>query len=526
MAQLWEVVGGVDKGGILVRSGQLLSSPEETSRLSTGALIRQEELVGERLRYTRLSGSGPLTGWVSLKVKDKPMVAKTDRTPPAEPAPAAPAAPAVPPAKEPAPKESAPEEEEEQEGAPEAEADQRAAADHAPVGDVTFDDEEDGEGEAAAPEPVAEAAPEPKAPKEPAAPGEIAVGCQVEISGLKSKPELNGKRATVMLKDEAAGRFEVRIDGPADDRIRCKPENLTVVVAKTSPQKSQGDANFKEGRLEQAIACYRQALEEAKGDDEFSATIQSNIAAAYAKKGDHHKALEAANEAVRLRPDWAKAHSRKGLSLLSLGRFADAQASYILAVKNDPVTDGYLAGLGQATEKLMQGKSASDRQAEAEAKKAKGNDALKAGQLPLAIACYTMAISVVKPLIESANLKQTAAVYSSNRSAAFAKLKHWHFSLGDAQEAARLSPQWYKAQLRVATAYLGQGHAEHAYKTYLFASDLPQGLAEAMKENASMPCGRSRAWSRRWRSSGSQDSTRTRASRRAGAAFSQFLMCT
>ncbi|CAJ1352591.1 unnamed protein product, partial [Effrenium voratum] len=30
----------------------------------------------------------------------------------------------------------------------------------------------------------------------------------VEISGLKSKPELNGKRATVMLKDEAAGRFE------------------------------------------------------------------------------------------------------------------------------------------------------------------------------------------------------------------------------------------------------------------------------------------------------------------------------
>jgi len=26
--QLWEVVGGVDKGGILVRSGRELSSPE------------------------------------------------------------------------------------------------------------------------------------------------------------------------------------------------------------------------------------------------------------------------------------------------------------------------------------------------------------------------------------------------------------------------------------------------------------------------------------------------------------------
>ena len=45
---------------------------EESSRLSTGALIRQEELVGERLKYTRLSGTGPSTGWVSLKVKDRP----------------------------------------------------------------------------------------------------------------------------------------------------------------------------------------------------------------------------------------------------------------------------------------------------------------------------------------------------------------------------------------------------------------------------------------------------------------------
>lgn len=57
------------------------------------------------------------------------------------------------------------------------------------------------------------------------------------------------------------------------------------------------------------------ARQEAKGDGEFQATIYSNLAAAYAKKGDHKQALEAAEEAVRLRPDWAKAHSRKGLSL-------------------------------------------------------------------------------------------------------------------------------------------------------------------------------------------------------------------
>ena len=37
--------------------------------------------------------------------------------------------------------------------------------------------------------------------------------------------------------------------------------------------------------------------QDAKGDAEFAATIQSNLAAAYAKKGDHDKALAAAEEA-------------------------------------------------------------------------------------------------------------------------------------------------------------------------------------------------------------------------------------
>ncbi len=38
------------------------------------------------------------------------------------------------------------------------------------------------------------------------------------------------------------------------------------------------------------------SLQEAKGDAEFAATIQSNLAAAYAKKGDHNNALAAAEE--------------------------------------------------------------------------------------------------------------------------------------------------------------------------------------------------------------------------------------
>eukprot|EP00439_Symbiodinium_sp_Y106_P032255 s1341_g3.t2 len=78
MPPIWEVVGGADKGGILVRQGKELTSEPESSRLSTGALILEKEMHGERMRYFRLSGSGPEVGWVSLKVKDKAMVKRRE----------------------------------------------------------------------------------------------------------------------------------------------------------------------------------------------------------------------------------------------------------------------------------------------------------------------------------------------------------------------------------------------------------------------------------------------------------------
>lgn len=99
----WCVVGGVDKGGILVRTGQETTSPEASGRLATGALVRQEQLLGERLSYTKLTGEGPETGWVSIKIKDKVLMERAPVFEPksaeegraasvfAEPAPAAPA---------------------------------------------------------------------------------------------------------------------------------------------------------------------------------------------------------------------------------------------------------------------------------------------------------------------------------------------------------------------------------------------------------------------------------------------------
>eukprot|EP00404_Azadinium_spinosum_P019515 CAMPEP_0180497168 /NCGR_PEP_ID=MMETSP1036_2-20121128/42656_1 /TAXON_ID=632150 /ORGANISM="Azadinium spinosum, Strain 3D9" /LENGTH=87 /DNA_ID=CAMNT_0022505713 /DNA_START=70 /DNA_END=330 /DNA_ORIENTATION=- len=82
MAQIWEIVGGADKGGILVREGEATGSPATKERLSTGALVEEIALNGERLNYKRLTGEGPAEGWISIKLPGKDLAVKTDKKPP------------------------------------------------------------------------------------------------------------------------------------------------------------------------------------------------------------------------------------------------------------------------------------------------------------------------------------------------------------------------------------------------------------------------------------------------------------
>lgn len=76
MVALWEVVGGGDKGGILVREGEAFDSAQCKDRLSTGAIVEELELKGERLHFKLPTGkgTGPKEGWVSLKLKDKELM--------------------------------------------------------------------------------------------------------------------------------------------------------------------------------------------------------------------------------------------------------------------------------------------------------------------------------------------------------------------------------------------------------------------------------------------------------------------
>mmetsp|Transcript_30352 Transcript_30352/g.93234 ORF Transcript_30352/g.93234 Transcript_30352/m.93234 type:complete len:92 (-) Transcript_30352:839-1114(-) len=81
----WVVVGGCDRGGVIVRTGLDLGSPKAEERLSYGALVEELELVGERLHFRRLLGSGPERGWLSIRLPDKELVVRAMPQGPAQP---------------------------------------------------------------------------------------------------------------------------------------------------------------------------------------------------------------------------------------------------------------------------------------------------------------------------------------------------------------------------------------------------------------------------------------------------------
>lgn len=74
----WEVVGGGDKGGILVREGVETKSTQLGERLATGAIVNELRIEGERLCFQKVWGEGPETGWVSISLSGRDLLVRRE----------------------------------------------------------------------------------------------------------------------------------------------------------------------------------------------------------------------------------------------------------------------------------------------------------------------------------------------------------------------------------------------------------------------------------------------------------------
>merc|ERR1712070_748880 len=98
------------------------------------------------------------------------------------------------------------------------------------------------------------------------------------------------------------------------------------------------------GEYDEAIRLYGEAIQISKSDH----VLYSNRSAAYAGAKKYEEALADASECIRLKPDFAKGYSRKGLAQYHLDQLKGAKQSYEEGLKLDPQNTVLQSGLRDA----------------------------------------------------------------------------------------------------------------------------------------------------------------------------------
>lgn len=106
-----------------------------------------------------------------------------------------------------------------------------------------------------------------------------------------------------------------------------------------------------------------------------------------------------------------------------------------------------------------------------DALKAKGNDAFKVKNYPVAIDFYTQAIAV------DPNCEAAAALYS-NRAASYSALNQHEKALADGGECVRVKPAWLKGHFRKGVALEALGRLDEALKAFDGALNTEPGNEE------------------------------------------------
>jgi tetratricopeptide (TPR) repeat protein len=109
-----------------------------------------------------------------------------------------------------------------------------------------------------------------------------------------------------------------------------------------------GQALQEDGRLEEAIAWYQQALLR----EPYTARFHANLASALEEQDKHEEAIARYQEALRLEPTHAESHSGLGWVRHEQGRYEEAMAHYREAVRLDPTLPAAHCNLGTILEEL------------------------------------------------------------------------------------------------------------------------------------------------------------------------------
>ena len=121
------------------------------------------------------------------------------------------------------------------------------------------------------------------------------------------------------------GQDEPTINDPNLDQVNLLKQGKVELL-------DRGSKAFREGRLDDAVAVYRQMVELYPSDP----IIRTYLGVALAKSGERKEALEQYQIALQLNPNNATVNYSMGVLFIALGRESDAIAHFREAVRIDP----------------------------------------------------------------------------------------------------------------------------------------------------------------------------------------------
>ncbi|GLC50546.1 hypothetical protein PLESTB_000391800 [Pleodorina starrii] len=182
------------------------------------------------------------------------------------------------------------------------------------------------------------------------------------------KPQDPAPRVVARVSSQKKGDSEA--GGSASRQQQSAEDRAAMVVAK-----ERGKGLFNAQQYGEAANAYTEALRYAHDADDV-ATLLSNRSAAYASLSRMYRsrpartseysalfdldptslalmALKDAERAATVRPDWAKAHSRKGTALFLLERYLEAREAYLEGLALDPTSAALQEGMREVQALLV-----------------------------------------------------------------------------------------------------------------------------------------------------------------------------
>jgi stress-induced-phosphoprotein 1 len=209
--------------------------------------------------------------------------------------------------------------------------------------------------------------------------------------------------------------------------------------------KDKGNKFFSAKQYDQAIDWYTKAI----GYDPNDSTFYSNRSAAYLGLRKFNEALADGEKCISLQPKWVKGYYRKGLALMSLGRYDEAAKAFKKGIECEPNNDDLKDKLAEAEREARYSVKRVDEHGNplspAQIAKEEGNVMFRESKYEKAIEKYTRAIELAETTDEK-------AVYYSNRATCYAQLQNHHQVVEDCTASIEIKPT-VKALIRRGLAY-------------------------------------------------------------------------